>query len=77
MEALTAAAVAALAVYDMVKGVERGVEIRSVRLLSKTGGSSGEWRRGPDGDAPTATPRPTGRPRAGRAAGRIKSRRPG
>ena len=42
MEAMTAASVAALTVYDMVKGVERGVEIRGVRLLSKTGGRSGE-----------------------------------
>src|SRR5882672_6376564 len=37
MEALTAASVAALTIYDMVKGVERDVEIRSVRLISKTG----------------------------------------
>jgi cyclic pyranopterin monophosphate synthase len=48
MEALTAASVAALTVYDMVKGVDRGVEIRSVRLLEKSGGRSGDWRR-PDG----------------------------
>ncbi len=46
MEALTAASVAALTVYDMVKGVERGAEIASVALLSKSGGRSGEWRRG-------------------------------
>jgi cyclic pyranopterin phosphate synthase len=45
MEALTAVSVAALTVYDMVKGVEKGVEIRSIRLLSKTGGTSGDWRR--------------------------------
>ena len=45
MEALTAAAVAALTVYDMVKGVERGAEITAVHLLSKSGGRSGEWRR--------------------------------
>ena len=45
MEAMTAASVAALTVYDMVKGVERGVEIRVVRLVSKTGGKSGEWHR--------------------------------
>ena len=43
MEAMTAASVAALTVYDMVKGVERGVEIRAVRLVSKTGGKSGTW----------------------------------
>ena len=45
MEALTAASVAALTVYDMVKSVERGVEIRSIALVSKTGGKSGEWHR--------------------------------
>src|SRR5437764_7363760 len=46
MEALTAASIAALTVYDMVKGVEKGVEIQSVRLVSKTGGKSGTWTRG-------------------------------
>jgi cyclic pyranopterin monophosphate synthase len=46
MEALTAAAVAGLTLIDMVKGVEKGVSLESVRLLSKTGGKSGEWRRG-------------------------------
>jgi cyclic pyranopterin phosphate synthase len=45
MEALTAASVAALTVYDMVKGLERGAEIVSVALLEKSGGKSGEWRR--------------------------------
>src|SRR5262249_10112606 len=45
MEALTAAAVAGLTLIDMVKGVERGVFLESVRLLSKRGGESGEWRR--------------------------------
>lgn len=45
MEAMTAAAVAAVTLYDMVKGVERGVEIGPVRLLRKTGGRTGEWRR--------------------------------
>jgi len=44
MEAMTAAAVAALTVYDMVKGLERGVAIEGVVLLSKSGGRSGEWR---------------------------------
>jgi cyclic pyranopterin phosphate synthase len=56
MEALTAAAVAALTVYDMVKGVDRFAEIAGVRLLEKSGGKSGDWRRPPD-DA-TAGPRP-------------------
>ena len=46
MEALTAASVAALTVYDMVKGIERGVEIAEVGLLEKTGGSH-DWRREP------------------------------
>ncbi len=45
MEAMTAAAIAALTVYDMVKGLERGVTIESVQLLSKSGGRSGEWVR--------------------------------
>src|SRR5690606_16110021 len=45
MEALTAASVAALTVYDMVKSVERGVTIESVGLVSKSGGRSGEWSR--------------------------------
>jgi cyclic pyranopterin phosphate synthase len=48
MEALTAVSVAALTVYDMVKGVEKGVEIRWIRLVEKTGGKSGDWRRPPD-----------------------------
>jgi cyclic pyranopterin monophosphate synthase len=47
MEAMTAASVAALTVYDMVKALEKGVEIASVVLLEKSGGRSGEWRRGP------------------------------
>ena len=45
MEALMAASVAALTVYDMVKGVDRTAEIRSIRLLKKSGGASGEWHR--------------------------------
>ncbi|MGI8564657.1 MAG: cyclic pyranopterin monophosphate synthase MoaC [Candidatus Dormibacter sp.] len=45
MEALTAAAVAGLALIDMVKSLEKGVELQSVRLLKKTGGRSGEWTR--------------------------------
>ena len=43
MEALSAVAVAALTLYDMVKGVERGVTITDVRLLHKSGGRSGDW----------------------------------
>ena len=72
MEAMTAASVAALTVYDMVKGVERGVEIRNLRLLSKTGGKSGDWHRpAPDDDAP----RPRRKP-GERMAGRIGKRKP-
>ena len=44
MEALTAASVAALTVYDMVKAIERGAEIGPVHLLEKSGGRSGLWR---------------------------------
>ena len=46
MEALTAAAVAALTVYDMVKAVERGVTIAKIQLVEKSGGKSGTWKRG-------------------------------
>jgi len=45
MEALTAASVAALTVYDMLKAVDRGIEIGPIRLLSKSGGKSGHWQR--------------------------------
>jgi cyclic pyranopterin phosphate synthase len=71
MEALTAASIAALTVYDMVKGVERGAEIRAIHLLSKSGGRSGEWER-------PASPPVAGTRRPGeRVAGRIgRPRRP-
>ncbi len=46
MEALTAAAIAALTVYDMTKALDKGIEIQDVYLLEKTGGKSGTWRRG-------------------------------
>jgi cyclic pyranopterin phosphate synthase len=45
MEALLAAEVALLTIYDMCKAIDRGMEITGVRLLSKTGGQSGEWKR--------------------------------
>lgn len=45
MEALTAAAVAALTVYDMLKALDRSVEIREIHLLEKSGGRSGRYRR--------------------------------
>ncbi|MBV1882286.1 MAG: cyclic pyranopterin monophosphate synthase MoaC [Pseudomonadales bacterium] len=44
MEALTAASVAALTLYDMCKAVDKGIIISEVKLLEKTGGKSGEWR---------------------------------
>ena len=46
MEALTAAAVAALTVYDMTKALDKGIVIRAVRLEAKTGGKSGDFVRG-------------------------------
>ncbi len=45
MEALTAAAVAALTVYDMCKALDKGIVIREVRLAHKSGGKSGDYRR--------------------------------
>lgn len=50
MEAMTAVSVALLAVYDMAKSAERGMEIRGVRLVAKSGGTRGDWRRASDGD---------------------------
>lgn len=60
MEAMTAASVAALTVYDMCKAASKGIVLRDVRLLRKSGGKSGEWRadqapagmRSPDAGAP-------------------------
>jgi len=71
MEALVAASVAALTVYDMVKGVEKGVEIRHVRLVSKVGGKSGEWHR----EGSEATPAPAAAP-AGVPVGGFVSTQP-
>jgi len=45
MEALTAVSIAALAVVDMVKGLDKSVLIENVRLITKTGGKSGDWHR--------------------------------
>ena len=58
--------VAALAAYDMVKSVDRSATIRDIRLLEKSGGKSGDWRRpeGPSRPAPTSA-----KPR--RSAGRV------
>ena len=67
MEAMTAASVAALTVYDMVKGVERGVTIGAVRLIAKSGGKSGDWvRHDPPGHDGTAGP---GSPAGGASRG--------
>ena len=69
MEALTAAAVAALTVYDMVKGVEKGVTIAEVALVEKSGGKSGHWVR--------TEGAPRGAGRKGSADGRSSGRRTG
>lgn len=45
MEALTAVSVAALAIVDMVKGIDKGTSIENVRIVAKSGGRSGDWRR--------------------------------
>lgn len=45
MEAMTAASIAALTVYDMTKALDKGIRIRELELVSKSGGKSGEWRR--------------------------------
>jgi len=45
MEALTAASLAALTIYDMTKALDKGIEIQDVYLLEKTGGKSGDWKR--------------------------------
>lgn len=52
MEALTAASVAALTIYDMLKAVERGITIEAVRLMAKDGGKSGSYRADEAGPAP-------------------------
>jgi len=65
MEALTAAAVAALTVYDMIREMEPGAVVRSVRLVSSSDGDFNEWRRS---DEPIEAQRP---PKGVRTAGRI------
>jgi cyclic pyranopterin phosphate synthase len=45
MEALVAASISALTIYDMLKGVDKGIEIREIVLERKSGGKSGEYRR--------------------------------
>ena len=51
MEAMTACSVAALTIYDMVKGIERGVSIEEIVLVEKLGGKSGHWLRGDEAQA--------------------------
>jgi cyclic pyranopterin phosphate synthase len=58
MEAMVGAAAAALTIYDMVKGAERGVEVRAVRLEEKRGGKTGTWRRARGDGAAAASTRP-------------------
>ena len=71
MEALTAASVAALTVYDMVKAVDKSAVVESIRLLTKSGGKSGAYQ------APESEPSPSGKPtrekpaRPGKAAPRV------
>lgn len=66
MEAMTAAAVAALTVYDMVKGVDRSAAVRDLELLEKSGGKSGEWRRAAERPRREVRPQPGTRgPRRG------------
>ena len=52
MEALTAVSVACLTLYDMAKAADKSMEITGIKLLSKTGGKSGNWQRDQGGDAP-------------------------
>lgn len=59
MEAMVAASAAALALYDMIKAIDRGAVIEQVRLERKTGGVRGDWIRADD-NLPAATPRPAG-----------------
>ena len=71
MEALTAATVAALTVYDMLKAVERGIVIESVRLVSKEGGKSGAYRA----DKPEASRTPAVRRSAASVAASVRRTR--
>ncbi|RFA22005.1 cyclic pyranopterin monophosphate synthase MoaC [Subtercola boreus] len=58
MEALTAASIAALTLYDMIKAVDRHASITDIRVVSKSGGKSGDWVRPVGSDAATAPARP-------------------
>ncbi len=67
MEAMTAASVAALTVYDMVKSADRFVTVTNVRLLEKSGGKSGHWKRPAPGEAKAAADAAATKPAKGRA----------
>jgi cyclic pyranopterin phosphate synthase len=68
MEALTAASIAALTAYDMLKSADRGISIEGLRLIEKRGGKSGLWQREADaGRSRPASARPV---RRGRPTGR-------
>lgn len=67
MEALTAVSVALLTVYDMVKAVDRGMELGPIRLLEKTGGARGDWEAGSGRDDESAPQRPSNRGGGGKA----------
>lgn len=56
MEALTGAAVGALTIYDMVKGIDKAVRLESIELLEKSGGRSGDWRRPAEDDSCQSEP---------------------
>ena len=58
MESLVGAALAALTVYDMTKGIEKGISIERLELLEKHGGKSGSWRRDTGSPGASSSPRP-------------------
>ncbi len=78
MEAMTAASVAALTVYDMVKSVDRFVTVTNIRLLEKSGGKSGTWKRpAPKETDAEADPKvPKGRGTRSTKRARVVRRRP-
>jgi cyclic pyranopterin phosphate synthase len=76
MEAMVGAAAAALTIYDMVKGVERGVEITAVRLEEKSGGRSGTWHRPGEHGEPGEPGRRAGRETEGSSRASNSNRRP-
>ena len=74
MEAMTAASVAALTVYDMVKSADRFVTITNVRLLEKQGGKSGHWKRPAPGEVRAEVEGHATKGKAGGARGRSATR---